>query len=80
MYAYSNVRGKRLRTYQVAVDLLSREDFPTAGLLTHTFPLRGYRQVFQTALDKRHYQSVKVAVDLRQGPDTPRPGITRKFS
>ena len=80
MYAYSNVRGKRLRTYQVAVDLLSREDFPTAGLLTHTFPLRGYRQVFQTALDKRHYQSVKVAVDLRQGPGPPRPGIKRKLS
>ena len=68
MYAFGNFRGQRLRTYQVALDLLSRKDFPTAGLLTHTFPLPRYRQVFQTALDKRHHQSVKVAVDLR--PET----------
>jgi threonine dehydrogenase-like Zn-dependent dehydrogenase len=65
MYAYGNVRGERRRTYQVAVDLLARGDFPAAGLLTHTFPLRQYRQVFQTALDKPHHECVKVAVDLR---------------
>jgi threonine dehydrogenase-like Zn-dependent dehydrogenase len=65
MYAYGNVRGERRRTYQVAVDLLAGGNFPAAGLLTHTFPLREYHQIFQTALDKRHYQSVKVAVDFR---------------
>jgi threonine dehydrogenase-like Zn-dependent dehydrogenase len=65
MYAYGNVRRERRRTYQVAVDLLAGGNFPAAGLLTHIFSLRQYRQVFQTALDKRHYQSVKVAVDLR---------------
>jgi threonine dehydrogenase-like Zn-dependent dehydrogenase len=80
MYAYGQVRGKRLRTYQVAVDLLSREDFPTAGLLTHTFPLHRYRQVFQTALDKPHHQSVKVAVDLRPGIGPAKPGRQRKIS
>jgi threonine dehydrogenase-like Zn-dependent dehydrogenase len=65
MYAYGSVRGERRRTYQVAVDLLAGGNFPAAGLLTHTFPLRQYRQVFQTALDKRHHHCVKVAVDLR---------------
>jgi len=67
MYAYGNHGGQRLRTYQVAIALLAGKDFPSAGLLTHTFPLGRYRQVFQTALDKPHHQSVKVAVDLRSG-------------
>jgi erythritol/L-threitol dehydrogenase len=75
MYAYGQLKGKRVRTYQAAVDLLAGGRFPTEGLLTHTFPLPRYRQAFQCALDKRHYQSVKVAVDLRQGPDSPGRGV-----
>jgi threonine dehydrogenase-like Zn-dependent dehydrogenase len=79
MYAYGQVQGQRRRTYQVALDLLSRQDFPTAGLLTHTFPLGSYRRVFQAALDKPHHQSVKVAVDLRQGTPAGQ-GDKRKIS
>ncbi len=75
MYAYGKLRGQRVRTYQAAVDLLAGGHFPTEGLLTHTFPLPRYRQAFQCALDKRHHQSVKVAVDLRQGPDSPGGGV-----
>jgi threonine dehydrogenase-like Zn-dependent dehydrogenase len=80
MYAYGQVKGQRRRTYQAAVDLLAGRDFPTAGLLTHTFPLHRYRQVFQAALDKRRHQSVKVAVDLRPGEDPPDRGGKRNFS
>jgi threonine dehydrogenase-like Zn-dependent dehydrogenase len=80
MYAYGNVRGERRRTYQVALDLLARGDFPVSGLLTHTFPLHQYRQVFQTALDKPRHQCVKVAVDLRLGTGLTEPGSKRKFS
>jgi len=65
-YAYGLFRGQQVRTYQMAVDLLAGGDFPVAGLLTHTFPLSRYQQAFQTALDKRHHNSVKVAVDLRE--------------
>jgi len=66
MYAYSHLKGERVRTFQVAVDLLSRGDYPTAGLVTQTFPLRDYRRAFQAALDKPHHQSVKVVMDLRE--------------
>jgi len=66
MYAYSHLKGGRVRTFQVAVDLLSRGDYPTAGLVTQTFPLRDYRRAFQAALDKPHHQSVKVVMDLRE--------------
>jgi erythritol/L-threitol dehydrogenase len=68
MYAYGQHRGQRQRTYQVAVELLAGNDFPATGLLTHSFPLPLYRRAFQTALDKPHHQSVKVAVDLRHKP------------
>jgi threonine dehydrogenase-like Zn-dependent dehydrogenase len=65
MYAWSRFQGREVRTYQLAVDLLSRGDYPTQGLVTHVFPLKDYRQAFQTAFDKRHHRSMKVAVDLR---------------
>jgi erythritol/L-threitol dehydrogenase len=78
-YAYGLFRGQSVRTYQMALDLLTRSDFPAAGLLTHTFPLSHYQQAFQTALDKRHYKSVKVAVDLREKSDL-KIRSKRKFS
>lgn len=65
-YAYGLYRGQQVRTYQMAVDLLAGGDFPAAGLVTHTFPLSRYQQAFQAALDKLHFKSVKVVVDLRE--------------
>jgi erythritol/L-threitol dehydrogenase len=65
MYAHGQLAGRQVRTYQLAVDLLDRGDYPLEGLLTHTFPLRDYRLAFQTAFDKRQHQSMKVALDLR---------------
>jgi threonine dehydrogenase-like Zn-dependent dehydrogenase len=58
--------GRRIRTYQKAVDLLAGS-YPTQGLVSHLFPLRDYLLAFRTAFDKRRHQSVKVAVDLRDG-------------
>jgi threonine dehydrogenase-like Zn-dependent dehydrogenase len=67
MYAYGNWQGQRVRTYQLAVDLLAR-GYPVQGLISHVFPLGDYREAFQVAFDKRHHQSVKVAFDLRDQP------------
>jgi threonine dehydrogenase-like Zn-dependent dehydrogenase len=66
MYSYGAWQGQRVRTYQLAVDLLARGDYPVKGLVSHVFPLSDYRQAFQVAFDKRRHQSVKVAFDLRQ--------------
>jgi len=65
MYAGGTWQGRPVRTYELAVELLSRGDYPAAGLLTHRFPLREYRRAFRTAMDKRRHRSVKVALDLR---------------
>jgi len=66
MYAYATWKGTRVRTYQLAVDLLTGGAYPTDGLLSHTFPLPAYRQAFRAAFHKARHQSVKVAVDLRE--------------
>jgi threonine dehydrogenase-like Zn-dependent dehydrogenase len=47
------------------LELLARGDYPREGLLSHIFPLGEYRQAFQTAFNKRRFESVKVALDLR---------------
>ena len=65
MYAYGLFQGRQVRTYELAVDLLARGDYPAVGLLSHIFPLKDYREAFQVAFDKPRHQSVKVALDLR---------------
>jgi erythritol/L-threitol dehydrogenase len=64
-YAYADFRGRRVRTYQTAIELLERGDYPLHGLLSHTFPLHEFGKAFQAAFDKRRYESVKVAFDMR---------------
>lgn len=66
MYAHGNCQGKRVRTYELAVELLSRPAYPRSGLLTHVFPLRHFTRAFQAAFNKRRHQSVKVALDIRE--------------
>jgi threonine dehydrogenase-like Zn-dependent dehydrogenase len=67
MYAYNLFQGRRVRTYQLAVDLLARGDYPVQGLLTHILPLQDFRQAFRIAFDKSRHRCVKVALDLRGG-------------
>jgi len=65
-YSYSEVGGRRVRTYELAVELLGRPEFPSRGLLTHIFPLGQYVRAFQTAYNKAATGSVKVALDPRR--------------
>ncbi len=71
MYAYGTRQGQGVRTYQLAVDLLTRGDYPIQGLVSHVFPLSDYREAFRVAFDKRRHQSVKVVFDLRETSATP---------
>ena len=65
MYAYGVGQGQTVRTYEKAVELLARGDYPLQGLVSHFFRLADYRRAFKTAFDKRRHQSLKVALDLR---------------
>ncbi|MEA4856323.1 zinc-binding dehydrogenase [Solidesulfovibrio sp.] len=57
--------GTMVRTYALALELLASGRYPTAGLLSHRFPLECWREAFACAFDKRASGSVKVAFDLR---------------
>lgn len=57
--------GARVRTYALALELIASGAYPTAGLLSHLFPLARWREAFGAAFDKRTSGSVKVAFDLR---------------
>jgi threonine dehydrogenase-like Zn-dependent dehydrogenase len=65
MYAHGVYQGQTVRTYDKAVELLARGDYPCRGLVSHLFPLADYRRAFQAAFDKRRHQSLKVVLDLR---------------
>ncbi len=67
MYAHGHLEGRRIHTYQKAVELLARGDYPIQGLVSHLFPLGDYRLAFRAAFHKRRHHSVKVALDLREG-------------
>lgn len=43
-----------------ALDVLDRRAFPTDLLITHEFPLEGYREAIQAGLDKKTSQAIKV--------------------
>jgi threonine dehydrogenase-like Zn-dependent dehydrogenase len=64
MYAYGPFQGTQVHTYSLAVEFLASGAYPADGLLTHTYPLREYRQAFQAAMDKATTQSMKVAIRL----------------
>ena len=64
-YAHGLCEGRPVRTYEQAVELLARGDYPFQGLVSHLFRLADYRLAFKTAFNKRRHQSLKVALDLR---------------
>jgi threonine dehydrogenase-like Zn-dependent dehydrogenase len=66
MYAYGVWQGRKVRTYEMAVELLAQGDYPAQELVSHRFPLADYRRAFQAAFDKGRYQSLKVVLDLKK--------------
>jgi len=56
--------GRRLSTFELAMEWIGDGRLRVEDLLTHRFPLDAYRRAFQVAVDKRTYRSIKVAFDL----------------
>jgi threonine dehydrogenase-like Zn-dependent dehydrogenase len=55
--------GESLSTFELAMRWMQMGKLNCDRLLTHRFPLAAYRQAFVVAMDKRTYQSVKVAFE-----------------
>jgi uncharacterized membrane protein YfcA len=57
--------GETLSTFELAMRWMQTGRLNCERLLTHRFPLDDYRRAFVMAVDKRRYQSVKVALERR---------------
>jgi len=60
-YSTEEYQGKRIRTYQLAMDIIAGKKIDFGGLLTHTFPLEDYRTALEVVSGKKRHQAVKVA-------------------
>ena len=58
-------QGEEISTFDLALRWLAEGKIATEQLLTHRFALADYKVAFDTAVDKRRYQSIKVAFDMR---------------
>ncbi len=63
-YGYTDVRGKREHVFQIAIDLVKQKKVSVAPMITHTFPLKSYRELIEVNLRKGKYKAVKTAVSF----------------
>jgi threonine dehydrogenase-like Zn-dependent dehydrogenase len=61
MFSHIDFEGRKMRTYQAAIELLNSGRIDVKGWLTHVFPIDQYRLALKTTLDKRKHKSIKVA-------------------
>ncbi len=66
VYAYGieEVRGERLRTFELALRLMQQGRVDLRPLVTHRFALADYKRAVQTALATGPNRSVKTVFDL----------------
>ena len=63
-YGYTDVRGKREHVFQIAIDFVKQKKVSVAPMITHTFPLKSYRELIEVNLRKGKYKAVKTAVSF----------------
>lgn len=61
-YGVEEWRGKRLRTFELAIDLLKTNTELFKGFVTHRFPLDQWQKAIQTALHAGKHGAIKVAL------------------
>lgn len=55
-------KGRKIKSFDIAADLLLKKKIRSGGLLTHSYPVEEWKQAVRTASDKKKYQSIKVAI------------------
>lgn len=61
-YGFEDWQGNRMRTFEIATELLKENPTIFKGFVTHRFPLAQWRQAFQTAIQAGKHQAIKVTV------------------
>ncbi|WP_394827707.1 zinc-binding dehydrogenase [Pendulispora albinea] len=63
-YGMETLFGRRAHAFEHVFELLARGDLDPAGVVTHRFPLEGYKEAFLTARSKGTAPSIKVVFDF----------------
>ena len=64
-YGFENWRGERRHTFEVTRDLMLETGADVEAMVTHTFPLRDYRQALSVAANRAQSGSIKVLLEPR---------------
>ncbi|RYM05621.1 alcohol dehydrogenase [Sporolactobacillus sp. THM7-7] len=62
-YSTEKYKGRSMRTFEVAIDLIRRRKVDLSPLITHRFPLEDYRNALSTAAHKRRGAALKVVFE-----------------
>lgn len=60
-YGFETWQGRRVRTFELALDMMAAGKVDLAPLLTHRFPLSEYRNALAAAIHKSRHRLVKAA-------------------
>ena len=63
-FAVENYHGRRAHAFEFFLNFLADKTIDLSGLVTHKFPLAGYRQAFDTLVSKQGARAVKVVFDF----------------
>ncbi|HZG60889.1 MAG TPA: zinc-binding dehydrogenase [Anoxybacillus sp.] len=62
-YSTDEYQGKKMRTLQIAIELMRNEKVDLSPLVTHRFPLENYRDALQTVVNKGKGSIMKVVFE-----------------
>ncbi|UOE75865.1 zinc-dependent alcohol dehydrogenase [Parageobacillus thermoglucosidasius] len=62
-YSTEEYQGKKMRTLQIAIELMHNEKVDLSPLVTHRFPLENYRHALQTVINKGKGSTMKVVLE-----------------
>ena len=62
-YSTDEYQGKKMRTLQIAIELMRNEKVDLSPLVTHRFPLERYRDALQTVVNKGKGSIMKVVFE-----------------
>lgn len=62
-YSTEEYKGKRVRTFEIAIELMRAGKVDLSPLVTHRFPLEEYRMALHTASNKKNRSAIKVVFE-----------------
>jgi L-iditol 2-dehydrogenase len=62
-YSTDDYQGKKMRTLQIAIELMRNEKVDLSPLVTHRFPLENYRDALQSVINKGKGSIMKVVFE-----------------